>query len=174
VTKEEFDTLVSNIEDKKIRLLHTVAFATGMRLGEIFAIEPRLYNRRDNTIKVLFQIDKKKKKRKTKNRKDRTTYVLPAYRQAIEEWFSVVNEFDHRTRLRISRYTQKASKLIGKSIRFHDLRHSYAIYLLSRGVPLSHVAQCLGDSISVAEEYYVGFNLSADSINLINSIVKSA
>jgi integrase len=34
----------------------------------------------------------------------------------------------------------------GSSLRFHDLRHSYATWLISRGVPVNDVARVLGHS----------------------------
>lgn len=176
VTPEEFRKLVQAFEDEKIRLLHIAAFATGMRLGELMAMESRLYNRNTNTIKVLSQIDKKGKKRKTKNRKNRTAFVFPEFKSDVERWLQVQPEFEHEIRLRISRFTRKACKasLKNKTLKFHDMRHSYAINLLSKGVPLSHVAQCLGDSIAVAEEFYTGFDLSTDAVSLINNIVSES
>ena len=44
-----------------------------------------------------------------------------------------------------------------KHLKFHDLRHSYAIYLLSLGMSLERVAQSLGNSIQFCQQYYVGF-----------------
>ncbi len=174
LTPAEFEQVVSKIKDDKIKLLHKVAFSTGMRVGEVVAMEPRYYNSAENSYKILWQIDKNGKKRKTKNRKDRTTFILPGYRKDVERWLAVAPFFDHKLRLRISRYTKNYVGAAGipKNLKFHDLRHSYAIKLLSDGVPLSHVAQCIGDSIPVAEKFYVGFDLSSSALALINKLVR--
>lgn len=44
---------------------------------------------------------------------------------------------------------------VTQSVRFHDLRHSCAGYLLSEGVPLKTVSDILGHSqISITADYY--------------------
>jgi integrase len=174
LTFNECEKLFDSIPNEKIKLLHIAAFATGMRIGELMATESRLYNRSLNTIKVISQIDKKGVKRKTKNGKPRTAYVLPEFKAELERWLEIAPTFNHELRLRMSRYTKSyvARLFPSKDFTFHDMRHCYAIHLLSDGVPLSHVAQCLGDSVPVAEKYYIGFDLSADAISMINSIVK--
>ena len=59
-----------------------------------------------------------------------------------------------------------------KHLTFHALRHCYAINLLSMGVSMSLVAQSLGNTLSVCQQYYVGFELTNDSIDAIQAIVK--
>ncbi|MCC7405816.1 MAG: hypothetical protein IT288_15555 [Bdellovibrionales bacterium] len=55
---------------------------------------------------------------------------------------------------------------------FHAIRHCYAIHLISRGVSMSLVAQLLGNSLSVCRRHYAGFELTTDSIEAINTIMK--
>jgi site-specific recombinase XerD len=46
----------------------------------------------------------------------------------------------------------------GRQLKFHDLRHSYAIHLLAIGMTMEDVARSIGDTIEVCEEFYAGFS----------------
>jgi integrase len=179
LSPEDVALLIFHIDDEWIKLLHEVGFRTGCRVGEAFAMESKFYDPKRNTIKIKYQIDKGGRKRGTKNSKERTAFVLPGSADILNAWFKIKDKFPQSARLSIAKYTKKAAfkafpKQPSKWIVFHDLRHCYAINLLSKGVPLSQVAQSLGDSVSVAEEYYTGYDLSPSSIDLINKILKGA
>ena len=58
-----------------------------------------------------------------------------------------------------------------KHCKWHDLRHSYAIFLLTKGVPIQLVAQSMGNSVSVCEKHYAGFVLTDVGISAINNIL---
>ncbi len=58
-----------------------------------------------------------------------------------------------------------------KHLTFHALRHCYAINLLTKGVSMSLVAQSLGNTLSVCQQHYLGFELTNDSIAAIKSII---
>ena len=54
---------------------------------------------------------------------------------------------DHRQALasrRFSRHWRRATEEVGTDVRFHDLRHTFASTLLSRGVSIKAVADWLG------------------------------
>lgn len=171
LTIQELERLFQKIEDPKVRIACEVALATGARLGELFALELRHYNQSVNTIKILSQIDRYGTRRATKNHKQRTAFVLPRFRAQVLRWFDVKDTINRTSASKFAGTLRRCSKkLFGKPLVFHDLRHCYAVYLLSIGTPLSQVAQCLGDSNSVAEEYYIGFDLSANAIEMINKL----
>jgi integrase len=54
-----------------------------------------------------------------------------------------------------------------KWITFHDLRHSYATYLASRGNNITQVANAIGDTEKTAKEYYTGHLNTDDSVDAI-------
>ena len=177
LTFGEVQKLYASIPDRSICIMHATAFRTGCRIGELFALKPQHFNKKTSTLKVLTQIDRNGKERETKNRQRRTAYVLPDSEETLAEWFKVRDKVTMAQRLGVSKITQKYSRRLFpneplKWITFHDLRHSYAIHLLGMGVPYNLVAQSIGDSIAVAEEYYIGFDLSATSIDMINKMVK--
>jgi integrase len=177
LSESEFQKILEYLPNNYIRTLHEVCFYGGFRIGEAFALEPAFLNKKVSSIKVLKQIDKEGVKRQTKNRRQRDAYIFPQGLEAIERWFSERHNISLKERTQMSKRTKHACKAAfpkdpSKWLKFHDLRHSYAIALLSKGVSIALVAQSIGDSIRVAEKHYVGFILSSESIQMIDRIVK--
>jgi integrase len=172
ITREELDQLLSHIQHPVLELFHRVAFGTGLRYGELFSILPEDVGA--ESIKLSYQYDRDGTQRATKNRRVRKAFILPEFHKDVVQLANLTIE--ERLQYRnfpISKVTQKAAKKIGKSCSFHDLRHSYAIYLISKGASLTLVSQSIGDSIKVTEQYYAGFVLTPESIQLLSSILKS-
>lgn len=178
LTTTEFTVVYKHLESPEIKALCALAITSGMRLGELFAInkvegDPRY-------IQVLWQVDKEGKLRETKTREDRKAYLLPGGQEALKAWC----EIDEPTRLRL-RGMNLASIVKAACVKafpadpnkhcvFHDLRHSYAIELLSKGVPLSFVARSLGNSELVCEKHYTGKVLTDGFIEAIDSLIKKS
>jgi site-specific recombinase XerD len=120
---------------------------------------------------VSSQRDVNRVRRLPKNRKERKALIIPDYENAVREWIKIPLEARLSFRKRaISLLTRRASqKALQRDLTFHDLRHSYCIYLISKGASLSLVAQSIGDSIKVTERYYSGFSLTSESIELLKS-----
>ncbi len=174
ISENELELLLTQIEDEKFRLMHEVAFATGLRAGELFGLLPE--HIKEDYIEVGSQIDVSRIRRHVKNRKPRKAYMLPGYEKKIREWAKIPIEERLKFRNRsIARITRTASrKALKKEITFHALRHSYAIYLVSKGVGLTHVAQFIGDTLKVTERYYSGHVSTPESIQLVKTILKRA
>lgn len=160
---------------KVLKLMAEVAFYTGCRTGEIFAITP--ISIRSNILLVQGQIDREGNNRDTKNRVKRKAFIIEEGRIKVKELTK--HDLSSYRNLRFSDIIFDACKKAfpheeSKWITFHDLRHSYAIHLLSKGVSLSLVAQSLGNSITVCQENYAGFVLTDESISAIELILKKA
>lgn len=166
LTASEVGALISSLPSE-YRLLFSAAFATGCRLGELFALTPA--DLRDKYVWVDKQINRKGLVAPTKNRKPHKAYIIPEYQDALVRWLEV----DRREKLvvRDITWSRVARKYSEGRINFHDLRHSYAIHLLGVGVPLTHVAQSLGHSAQVCEMYYTGYVLTDLAIDTIDRIV---
>jgi integrase len=86
---------------------------------------------------------------------------------------------ERRLEIRNARYAERVRtagrkvfpKDTSKHIKFHDLRHSYAIHLLNQGVPIGLVAQALGDSVQVTQENYLGFCLTDEGVSMVRTIL---
>jgi integrase len=174
VNEDELELLLAQIKDENLRLMHEVAFATGLRAGELFGLLPE--HIKEDYIEVGSQIDTSRIRRHVKNRKPRKAYMIPGYEKKIREWSKIPLEDRLKFRKRsIARITRIASrKALKKEITFHALRHSYAIYLVSKGVGLTHVAQFIGDTLKVTERYYSGHVSTPESIQLVKTILKKA
>jgi integrase len=182
VTESEFHLLCQHIDDPTLKTLATLCFYSGVRIGEAFAITATSLNAENkDTIRIASQLDRRGNlKPTTKTRKPRLAFLISGGLEAFEEWVKI----PHAQKLKINRLT--VSKQIrtacekafpgdpDKQLTFHALRHSYAIHLLSRGVSMSLVAQSLGNSLSVCQHYYVGFELTNESVAAIRAIVASS
>lgn len=158
--------ILLKIEDAPLRILAKVLFYTGMRLGEAFALQPQKIHPERQYIIVDEQKPSKGKPKSPKWDSQRKTFVEKDAFPHLYEWLTL------RAHFKLSRsHATKIFKRIS-GLRLHDLRHSYAIRLLSQGVPLTQVAQCLGNSTHVCEMYYVGFVLVDESIETIKRIME--
>ncbi len=165
VTFDDFKENIDKIKDRRIKALHWIAITTGMRIGEIFAIRKENYHK--NIINILGQIDRKQNQRETKNRRNRKAYILKEGRKWTKYWCELPEK--DKLELRNRKISDITNFIFG--VKFHDLRHSYAIKLISKGVSLSLVAQSLGNNITVCQEYYAGFTLSDEGIETVAKIV---
>ncbi|HYD00747.1 MAG TPA: tyrosine-type recombinase/integrase [Phycisphaerales bacterium] len=155
-----------------IDTLVRLAFASGLRAGEIFGLTAESRRGRDR-LWVETQVDDEGERRATKNRKSRTVIVLASGLKALETWIATPDA----ERQRINRSSlagtvaAKAEELWPteprKHVVFHDLRHSYAIEMLRRGASLTQVAMLLGNSMTVAQAYYTGFSLTDEGVEAL-------
>lgn len=179
VTETEFLTVVNYIKEPSLRVLATLCFYSGIRLGEAFALEQRHLNGEGkDTIRISTQMGRDGKlKHTTKTRKPRLAFLIPEGLPAFYAWTDIpTSEKLKINRLSVSKEMKAACARAfagdpDKQLTFHALRHSYAIHLLSRGVSMSLVAQSLGNSLSVCQHYYIGFELTNDSVAAIRAIV---
>jgi integrase len=169
----EFAKVVAAEPDFNNQQLMKACFATGGRVGEVFAI-----NVEDIRAGVA-RIDKQLKRDLTTTARKRggecLAVVHPDYAKDVLAWAS--REDKESLRLRSwPKIVRAACERVfpdepSKWVSTHGLRHSYAIWLLSKGVSLSLVAQSLGDSDAVVQEYYAGFVLAPDSIATIKRLI---
>lgn len=162
LTEKEVMKLIDKAESPAKELI-AAAWYTGLRLGELHALTERAI-KSATTLLVTRQIDKWGNSRLPKYRKQRKAYMLPGGVEWVHKWLAVKS--DMKRNYQISNITQELA-----GVRFHDLRHSYAVYLLGKGATLSWVAQSLGHSTDVCERYYAGHVLADDAIELMNRLV---
>lgn len=178
LTLEEFEKVIAHIspqkpEDAMFIALCKAAFATGCRLGELFTLTRSKYH--GSFIWVKTQLDENDKERATKTRKERKAFVIKERREWIEEWLDIedkakIRHMNHAAKLR--RACRKAfPSQNAKHCKFHDIRHSYAIYLLQvKHASLTLVALSLGNGQLVCEKYYGGFILTDYGIDYLDRL----
>ncbi len=190
LTPDEFERVAMNISNdmKPFRIMCGVAMYTGLRLGEISALNKD--NIGPRAIKVFHQIDDEGIRRTTKNRKSRLAYVLPDGWRWVNEWIALSEEERQTARFKghpSQKFRSACRRTFGtrekkgrfwgqtkidrrRDCCFHDLRHSYAVTLAQKGASLTLLAQCLGDLARVAEKYYSGHMIQEEGLDTLESL----
>jgi integrase len=179
LTTTEITTLIKQLKDPNFKLLFITAFATGARLGECFALDPKKLIKVKNKayVNVTEQLLLDGSPDDTKTGGTRRAPVMRKYLKDVEEWCALpeaeklkVRKWKHGALVRaLCKKIWPQDK--DKWIRFHDLRHCYAIYLLSRGATMAQVAGALGNSVGVCQEHYVGYELVDASLDSLMQII---
>lgn len=162
LSERELEQVMSAIEVENWRLLYRATFHSGLRMGEMFALEPE-HILPSGALNVLWQIDDEGKRRRPKRGKTRKTFISEDGLVFVKAWaalpIAVKEEIrkHHHSEILKKVCRQTFPTRPEKHCTMHDLRHSYAIHLLTKQFPLEWVAKNLGDSLKVAEEYYAGF-----------------
>jgi integrase len=167
LTETDFLLVLPHLPSDETRVLAKVAFYTGCRIGEAFSLEPQDFDQKLLELQIARQVDRTDVERDTKNRRDRTALVFPNGIPALKEWFKVKGSVDMATRLYMARILRAACVAVfptekSKHLKFHDLRHCYAIMLRGKGLTTEDVADLIGDSILVCKEHYTGFGATDD------------
>lgn len=144
------------------KLMVQMAFYSGLRIGELFALERSDYDIVGNRIRVSKQIDTHNKQDVPKNRKSRTVVCFPEMKELYLNWIKSKHLVPFDVRIRAARILTQACKIAfpdepTKWIVFHGCRHSFAIRCLEAGLPMEMIARQLGNSLKVCEHYYLGF-----------------
>lgn len=175
IDAKDLPLLSMNAEDSVTGLLYTVLFATGARLGECITLKYAS----GKSVYIDTQYTRKGDYKETKTRNPRHAYILPGFGSLVAKWSALPMEKkkgfqeEHATHhRRFKRLTLERFDDPIKQCTLHDLRHSYAIHLIQRGVSLTLVAQALGNSVTVCERYYSGFILRPEGVEMIDKTLR--
>ena len=152
---EAFEDLVSAIDHRYAALVETAAF-TGMRFGELAALSPAdvdLDQRRITVRASLSDVNGTLHRRPPKNGKVRGLAIpqrlIPSLEPLLtgEHVFTAPAGGPLRRRLFRTRQWLPAVEACGQDgLRFHDLRHTHASWLIRQGVHPKALAERLGHS----------------------------
>lgn len=185
LTEKEFDKILPLLPDDTCRLLASVAFYTGLRLGEIYYVLPAAI--RSGHIVVEQQMTDIPqavteddplgyKITSTKTEAIRDAFLAPQAKADLRKWAAIplIERAKHRTRSYapiIKRACLKAFPTDPtKHLNFHALRHCNAIWMLQKGATMYEVAQHLGNHYTVTERYYSGFELKKESLDRLKQL----
>lgn len=168
LTEEQVIKLADSIKHENLKNLVLSAFYTGMRVGELFYLAEGSIDGR--TITVNKQKKRTGEVTQTKTGIERKAVAL-SNTVAILNWARGDKILPMRQE-NISHFIRRQSKkVLGKSIKFHDLRHSYAVYLIQKGAPIELVAQSMGNSVKICERHYSGFQITNVGIETLKRIL---
>lgn len=168
LTLKEFKAILQFLPSDEVRLVCKAAFATGCRIGEIFAVEPEHIQGR--ALQVLSQIDRSGIRRATKNRITRSTIIYEEFIEDVNQWASI--PLSDRLKIRNlswAKIVKNACKNAfpgntKKHCAFHDLRHSYAIRLKNFGAEDTTTGNFLGNTVGVIQKYYSGRTANVEQV----------
>ncbi|NQU83912.1 MAG: tyrosine-type recombinase/integrase [Parcubacteria group bacterium] len=145
LTRMEIESIISQTNNKKHRVLLSLAYAAGLRVSEAVALRVKDIDLSEMTLVV----------RQGKGRKDRLTVISPRLIDDLREldYGKDAEDFVFASE-RGGRITVgTAQKIFYKCLRksgskklasFHSLRHSFATHLLENGVDVRYVQELLG------------------------------
>lgn len=160
LTEDEFWKLYKFVDDDKMKLFLMVLFYTGIRKGEACALSKKELVDHElhlfencQPINGSGRIVTDHMKTKSSNRIVPIPLWLEGDLSSMleESEYPFLNQYVH-----IGRKLHRALKKAGlKDIRVHDLRHSYAALLISRGVDIYTVSKLMGHtSVAITSGIY--------------------
>lgn len=175
----------------KVYALLATALYTGMRRGELLALEWPDIDFKKSRIKINKQVYKHELMT-TKNNKTRYVDIPDALISILKEYkkeqvilskivFCNTEGRYMNPSLLERNYFYATLKLLNKElpdeekvkIRFHDLRHTYATFLLSNGVPIKYVQEQLGhSSAKMTLDVYASYmpSVKYEALNILNNL----
>ncbi len=201
LNEKEFGSVMKLIKDENLRLVFEMAFHSGCRMGEIFALTEADFRAGVLTVdKQMLRTEEAVRRRRqeyqakgktwtnwvpkpsdlicpTKNEQSRRVVVFEEFASAFKKWCEV--DAETKFKLRHSRLAemlrtvceQKFPQAPQKHCVAHDLRHSFAIRLL-QFVNLTYVSLQLGNRIEVCQEFYTGYELHDENITVLKSMMR--
>ncbi len=132
ILPEDVEKLLAEADKSKPEMARIIRFAlfTGTRRGEI--IKCRYEHIKDGCIKVV-----------GKGNKERLIPLVSYAKNVLAfQDFGKIFSYDHTSTL--SNYFRGIARSAGIKARFHDLRHTAATHMLSKGIPLEVVQKIMG------------------------------
>lgn len=193
LTEKEINIIKEYLKNTDFELLFLLDLVTGLRQGELLALDWEHINLRDNTLKVeksvkeVYVYDNENTKHietvfqtpKTLN----SFRTIPIPSTMIDILLKIENKRGLLFKdadgnpLKGKNVSTKWTKILKECQiphkKFHSIRHTYASMLLSRGVDIETVAELMGHSaISITQIYLHSSNTSKNkSVNKLNSIL---
>ena len=157
MSRDEAKRLLTMASSLKVRLMLTLGYGCGLRAGEIVRLKVGDIDSAQMIIRIV----------QSKGRKDRHVMRPEEVLSVLRQWWKVrptcydahvpVRERwlfpgrrrgEHLTTRQLNRLFHEATKAaaIGKRVRLHSLRHSFATHLLEGGLDIRYIQALLGHS----------------------------
>lgn len=148
--KEEWDKLRVSIDDYRDKLMITLLYSTGMRVGEFTKLKVQDIDFGERFIRIPPE--------NTKTRTGRTIFIPQEVLNDVRAYLKLKKMkkgklFDLTTR-RIQQLIKKYSSRAGVKATPHTLRHSHVVHSLLRQVPITAVQKQVGHKRLTTTQIY--------------------
>ncbi len=155
MSRDEVKRLLLMAVSQQARVLMSLAYGCGLRVGEVVRLKASDIDSAQNIIRVV----------QAKGRKDRNVMLSDQMLDLLRQWWKVRSTRDdagviaeqrwlfpgrhkgrHLTARQFSRLFHESADAAGitKPVTVHSLRHSFATHLLERGTDIRHIQALLG------------------------------
>lgn len=175
LTPKEIKTIKEYLKDTNFELLFLLDLGTGLRLGELLALDWNHINLRNKTINVeksvkevyvydspetkhietIFQKPKTKTSIRTITIPNNLVELLKIQKNKTGLLFKDENGHPIRGRIVYSRWNSILNTCNIPHKKFHAIRHTYASMLLKNGVDIETVAELMGHSTITITQIYL-------------------
>lgn len=195
LSETEINIIKEYLKGTDFELLFLLDLATGLRQGELLALDWKHINLEDNTLKVersvkevyvydnenakhietIFQTPKTLNSFRTVPIPSTMINILSKIKNKKGLLFSDANGNPLKGKNISAKWTKILKECNIPHKKFHSIRHTYASMLLSKGVDIETVAELMGHSaISITQIYlHSSYTSKNKSVNKLNSILNS-
>ncbi len=192
LTEKEIKTIKNYIRNTDFELLFLLDLGTGLRLGELLALDWENINLESKTIYIeqsvkevyvydtpeskhietIFQKPKTKTSIRTITIPNNLVELLKLQKNKTGLLFKDENGNPIRGRIVYSRWNSILKKCKIPHKKFHAIRHTYASMLLKKGVDIETVAELMGHSTITITQIYLHStsNQKQKAVNKLNSL----
>ena len=186
ITVDEFNQIVEQVNNPDMKLMFKLLFWTGLRIGEARALKIDDIDFNNKTISVTKTYTHLKGKDvittpKTKS-SIRIIKIDDILIQDIKDYLNkaryILDDnfiFRYNKSYYLAIFKDITLKVLGKSLRIHDLRHSHASFLINNGVDVLLISKRLGHTnttMTLNTYSHLYPDKESEAIDLINKIKK--
>lgn len=193
LSETEINIIKGYLKNTDFELLFLLDLATGLRQGELLALDWEHINLEDNTLKVERSVKEVYVYDNENTKHIETIFQTPKTLNSFRTvpipstMIDILSKIKNKKGLLFS--DSNGNPLKGKNVsakwtkilkecniphkKFHSIRHTYASMLLSKGVDIETVAELMGHSaISITQIYlHSSYTSKNKSVNKLNSIL---
>lgn len=151
--KEEWDKLRSSIDNYRDKLIISILYSTGMRIGEFTKVKIEDIDFEERFITIPAE--------NTKTKTGRTVWVPQEVLNEIKAYLKLTKKKKGRlfnlTRRRIQQLLKKYSKISGVKATPHTLRHTHIVHALLNKVPITAIQKQVGHKRLTTTQIYSDF-----------------
>lgn len=151
--KEKWDKLRASIDNYRDKLMVTILYSTGMRVGEFTKLKVEDIDFEERFIVIPAE--------NTKTKIGRTAWISPEVLSEIRAYLKLSKKKSGRlfnlTPRRVQQLLNKYSKTSGVKATPHTLRHTHIVHALLKKIPIAAIQKQVGHKRLTTTQIYSDF-----------------